>query len=260
MPRHRAAGDPFARIAPYYDQLMANVPYDLWADYLFQLAELAGRPMLPGSRVLDLATGTGSVAFELAKRGCLVVGVDRSCAMLDQARRRARDAGLAVEFLCYDLADLSLPAEFSHAVCLYDSLNYITEADRLKQAFANTRAALVPGGLFIFDVNTVRALEEELFTQTSRQGAPIQYRWTSRYDPATRVSRIRMRFTIPAARQRFSIVHEQRAYTDEEIRSLLRQAGFRRISAYEAYRLTSPTPDSDRVFYVAERADAPDQS
>jgi demethylmenaquinone methyltransferase/2-methoxy-6-polyprenyl-1,4-benzoquinol methylase len=40
----------------------------------------------PGDRVLDVATGTGLVAFELARRGCEVVGVDQSDEMLAGAR------------------------------------------------------------------------------------------------------------------------------------------------------------------------------
>jgi demethylmenaquinone methyltransferase/2-methoxy-6-polyprenyl-1,4-benzoquinol methylase len=42
---------------------------------------------LPGQRVLDVATGTGLVAFALARRGCDVVGLDQSEDMLAVARR-----------------------------------------------------------------------------------------------------------------------------------------------------------------------------
>jgi demethylmenaquinone methyltransferase / 2-methoxy-6-polyprenyl-1,4-benzoquinol methylase len=42
---------------------------------------------LPGQRVLDVATGTGMVAFALARRGCDVVGLDQSEDMLSVARR-----------------------------------------------------------------------------------------------------------------------------------------------------------------------------
>ena len=45
----------------------------------------------PGSRVLDVATGTGAVALELRARGCAVVGIDQSPEMLAVARRRGLD-------------------------------------------------------------------------------------------------------------------------------------------------------------------------
>jgi len=254
--RERAAPvDSFARIAPHYDTLMASVPYARWADYIAQLAGLSGNLIRPGSRVLDLATGTGSVALEFAERGCAVTGIDLSQPMLVEAKRKASERGLSAEFICSDLADFRSEPAFDHAICLYDSLNYITDPDELKRAFANTRGALAPSGLLIFDVNTVHALEAELFTQKSPEGAAVQYRWVSKYDPATRISRIRMRFEIPASGEQFEVIHRQRAYTDAELRSFMHHAGFTDIRGYDAYQVAPPTPSSDRVFYAARATD-----
>ena len=252
MSRQTQKCDPFAAIAPHYDLLIASVPYHLWAEYVIRLSALAGHALPRGSKVLDLATGTGSVALEFAARGCTVTGVDCSEPMLAQARRKAAERGLDVRLACRDVCDLQLPSEFDLAVCLYDSLNYILESNALGMALANARLALRPGGLFIFDVNTVRALEAELFTQSSRPGAPLQYRWQSKYDPRTRTSRIRMSFLAPGTREKLKVVHRQRAYTDSELRPLLDAAGFEQVRSYEAYQTSPPGPDSDRVFYVAQ--------
>jgi len=233
---------------------MASVPYHLWAEYVTRLAALAEHAILPGSKVLDLATGTGSVALEFAARGCIVTGVDCSEPMLAEARRKATERGVALRLLCRDVCDFKLPSEFDLAVCLYDSLNYIVESSALELAFANIRSHLKPDGIFIFDVNTVRALEAELFTQRSRPGAPLQYDWRSKYDARTRISRISMSFVLPGARERIKIVHRQRAYTDTELRALLEAAGFGGVRSYEAYQTSPPGPDSDRVFYVARSA------
>jgi len=251
MSRARAVNeDQFARLAPHYDALMANVPYGLWVDYVSRLATLGGRPIWPGSRLLDLATGTGSVALEFARRGCLVVGVDLSAPMIAEAERKAALEDLPARFLVRDLCDFDLPAEFDHAVCLYDSLNYILDPEDLQHAFAHIERALKPGALLIFDVNTVRALDEEMFTQKSRPGAPVEYQWKSKYDPRTRTSRIRMDFHVLSTGEKFRIMHRQRAYTEAEIRSLLFQAGFTNVTTYDAYRSLPPGPESDRVFYV----------
>jgi len=252
MPPRAAQQDQFARIAPHYDALMANVPYALWAEYVRNLAALSGRPILPGRRLLDLATGTGSIALEFARAGCIVTGIDLSAPMIAQARKKARSCGMNAQFLVRDVADFDLPPEFDHAVCLYDSLNYILVPDRLKQAFANTRHALKDDGLLIFDVNTVQALEAELFTQESRPDAEVTYRWNSRYDSKTRVSTIRMSFTVAATGERIQLVHRQRGYSDAELRSFLLGAGFGEVNAYDGYRVTPPGPQSDRVFYTAK--------
>jgi SAM-dependent methyltransferase len=62
-----------------------------------------------GDRVLDLATGTGEVAVRAAARGARVVGIDSAEPMLEKARRRAGEAGVAVTL---DLGDIEyLPYE-----------------------------------------------------------------------------------------------------------------------------------------------------
>jgi SAM-dependent methyltransferase len=233
---------------------MASVPYQLWAEYVGRLAGLAGRAIVPGSKVLDLATGTGSVALEFAARGCVVTGIDCSEPMLAQARRKASERGLTVRLLCRDVSDFELAAEFDLAVCLYDSLNYILDSTALQRAFANVRSSLKSDGVFIFDVNTVKALEGELFTQRSGPGAPLQYDWRSKYDPSARISRIRMTFQAPGMRKSIKVVHRQRAYTDTELRSLLEAARFEKVRSYEAYQTSPPVAESDRVFYVAHTA------
>jgi SAM-dependent methyltransferase len=55
--------------------------------------------LLAGSRVLDVATGSGNAAIAAARCGCEVTGIDYVPALLEHARVRARAEGLAVEFV-----------------------------------------------------------------------------------------------------------------------------------------------------------------
>ena len=54
---------------------------------------------MPGQRVLDLGTGTGTVARGLAQQGCQVIGLDPSAPLLAQARQLDRHAGVAVDHI-----------------------------------------------------------------------------------------------------------------------------------------------------------------
>lgn len=64
----------------------------------------------PGAiRVADLGCGTGSLSVLLAGFGAEVVGVDLSPAMIELAQRKARVAGLAIEFDVGDASDPDLP-------------------------------------------------------------------------------------------------------------------------------------------------------
>jgi demethylmenaquinone methyltransferase/2-methoxy-6-polyprenyl-1,4-benzoquinol methylase len=86
-PRHRHAIALFAPLGPTYDRYARLLSFGQdprWRRFL--VSRLRARP---GDVVLDVATGTGSVALELVRRlGCDVVGLDQSPQMLDEARRR----------------------------------------------------------------------------------------------------------------------------------------------------------------------------
>jgi SAM-dependent methyltransferase len=56
------------------------------------------QPLGPGSRVLDVACGTGNLAMIAARRGCAVSGIDIAGNLIEQARARSADAGLYIDF------------------------------------------------------------------------------------------------------------------------------------------------------------------
>jgi SAM-dependent methyltransferase len=82
----------FGRTASDYGKHRAGFP-DSFFDRLQRL-----QIGVPGQSVVDLGTGTGTLARGFAARGCAVVGIDPSPSMLEEARSLARDAGLEAEF------------------------------------------------------------------------------------------------------------------------------------------------------------------
>jgi SAM-dependent methyltransferase len=174
--------------------------------------------------------------------------------MLEVARQKSRKAGLEITWLCQDAAALDLPARsFDAAVCLYDSLNYLIQPGDLAACFSGVRRCLRPEGLFIFDLNTEHALEAEMFTQSDTTNPSLRYRWNSKFDHTTRLSRIVMEFWQPRG-ERFTETHYQRAYPTDKVVAMLESAQFTLGGLFEAYTLLPPGPLSSRIFYVARRA------
>ena len=144
-------------LAGCYDEFTTDVDYAAWAEYIQRHFERAG---LPGSTVLDLACGTGSLTRELSLRGYEMIGVDLSPDMLAQAAEKNRDAeGIAPIFLCQSMDQLDLYGTIDACVCCLDSINYVTDPKKLRRAFQRVHLFLMPGGLFLFDVNTPAKLE-----------------------------------------------------------------------------------------------------
>ena len=253
-PSDRSIETSFGAVSPFYDTLMASVPYRFWSDYLGKLWKKHGTQ--PKS-VLDLACGTGTMSRLLATRGYIVTGSDLSAGMLEVARRKTAEADLSLEFFQQDAAELDLgDLRFDAVICLFDSLNYILDPERVQSAFERVLEHLHPGGTFLFDVNTEYALAEGMFNQScTRRDEPLHYRWRSRYDSQTRLCTVNMRFEYDpgggAERQVFTEVHRQRAYSKEDLTGWLRNAGFAEVSVYDAYSTDPPKKRSDRLFYLA---------
>ena len=127
--------------AEVYEDFLVRWQFRPWTAVL--LAEAA---ILPGERILDLATGTGIVAREAAPfvgAGGRVVALDINPAMLAVGRSRPDPAGAAIEWLEGDAAALPLPDAAFDAVLCQQGLQYF--AGRTAAA-AEVRRVLAPGG------------------------------------------------------------------------------------------------------------------
>ena len=95
----------FGRTASDYGRHRAGFP-DSFYDRL--------RPFgigLEGQRLVDLGTGTGTLARGFAARGCRVVGVDLSASMLAEARRQCEPLGADIRFVAARAESTGLPAD-----------------------------------------------------------------------------------------------------------------------------------------------------
>jgi SAM-dependent methyltransferase len=139
----------YETLAPFYDRFTAHHDYELWTRGLLGLAR---RHALSGRRVLDAGCGTGKSFLPLLERGFQVTACDRSQAMLDVAATKV-DGRVALHRR--DLRRLDRLGEFDLITCLDDVANYLTEPAELEEALSGLARNLRPGGLLLFDANTL---------------------------------------------------------------------------------------------------------
>jgi len=137
----------FATIADRYDFITVALSYGQDRRWKRRLIDLAAPQR--GSRALDLATGTGDIAFALAARGARVVGLDITLRMIELARAK-HDRGL-VRFLVGDMLALPFPSACFDIVTTGYGLRNVPN---LTTAVDEIGRVLAPGGqLLSLDFN-----------------------------------------------------------------------------------------------------------
>lgn len=130
----------FATIADRYDLITIVLSYGQDRRWKHRLLDLA-KPM-PGASVLDVATGTGDIAFEFAAHGARVVGLDVTLRMIELARAKA-PAGSPASFLVGDMLALPFPSGSFDFVTTGYGLRNVPD---LAQAIDEILRVLRPGG------------------------------------------------------------------------------------------------------------------
>jgi SAM-dependent methyltransferase len=130
--------------ADRYDDWSAAMTQDV--PFYVALARKAEGPLV------ELAVGNGRVAIPVAlETGRKVIGIDSSPAMLEQARRRAAEAGVELDLLEGDMRDLTLDEPAGMIYCPFRALLHLpTWADR-RRTFERVGDALGPGGRFAWN-------------------------------------------------------------------------------------------------------------
>ncbi len=265
-PTPLTAADPataaYEALAPFYDAYTRSYDHDRWLGNLEAIALGAG---LRGRRLLDVACGTGKSFMPMLDRGYEVVACDISPAMVEQARRRS---GLdRTDVLVCDMRDLPRLGTFDLATCLDDSLNYLLCEEELEQALAGVARNVRPGGLFIFDMNSLAVYRKHFSEDSVIETDEALFCWRGTGERAVAPGAT-CEATIEIFSEgdggcwtRTSSRHLQRHHDPALVRKLLPMAGFELVELYgqvTGARLDQPV-DEDRhlkLVYFCRRTQA----
>lgn len=118
-------------------------------------AEIEGVLALTGVEtrtVLDLGCGPGRHAIPLAARGLQVTAVDLSSLLLERAEKRAREAGVTVEWSRADMREFTRSAAFDLVISMWTSFGYFDDPEDDLHVLRLCHSALRPGGALLLDV------------------------------------------------------------------------------------------------------------
>ena len=281
----------YSAFAYVYDELMDNVPYDAWAEYLIGLLKENG---VPEGLVCELGCGTGQMTRRLSAAGYDMIGIDLSEEMLDVAREQeyggyegecdceeeegadASDAEAELDdemevtaaepsilYLQQDMREFELYGTVSAVVSICDSMNYMTSDEDLLQVFRLVNNYLDKDGVFIFDMNTEYKYKELMGDTTIAENREdVSFIWENLYDAEKRLNEYCLTLFAkaetedededgPALYEKYEEVHLQRAYPLTEVKRLLAEAGMTFVAAYDVLTHDTPGPECERMYIVA---------
>ena len=244
----------YEALAASYDGLTRDIPYE---KYLRFFKTLLRRYGVKAATVLDLACGTGSLSVLLAKHGYEVLGVDRSEEMLTVAAEKAMELEENQPFfVAQPMQRLRIHEPVDACVCALDSINYVTKPQDVQKAVRCVYKSLRPGGLFVFDINTLYKLENldgQVFLDETEDSYCV---WRAVYDKRHSLCRYGMdlfqRLEDDTWERSFE-EHIERAYTPEELSGWLTEAGFAQIEQFGNLRLEAPENTELRIFFAAKK-------
>ncbi|MEL7472532.1 MAG: class I SAM-dependent methyltransferase [Planctomycetota bacterium] len=190
---------------------------------------------------LEPACGTGRYLRVAAGRGCRVIGVDLSEAMVAYARQRCERLGFGDRCLFHAgpmerLGDHVVPASVDFAFCLINSVRHIETDEGMLEHLESVRASLRPGGVYAVGLGTSRA-EWEFETEDvweARRGS-MGVRQVVQYTPPAssraRFERVISHMTVRrgARTETIDSTYRLRTYRIERWRELMELAGLRLV-------------------------------
>ena len=209
----RRVGAVFSSVARRYDlmnDLMSGGMHRLWKDRF--VARVKPRP---GERVLDMAGGTGDVAFRMAKRGARITVADINPDMLGVGQDRAKERGVdGLTWRAEDAAKLTFADRSFDAYTIAFGIRNVTD---IPAALREAHRVLVRGGRFF-------CLE---FSTSDWPGFAEAYEAYS----STVIPRIGKAVADDEASYRYLVESIRRFPKPEAFRQMIADAGFTRANA-----------------------------
>ncbi len=244
--------DSYTSFAQVYDTFMDNIPYKEGCAYLCRLLAEYG---ITDGLLAELGCGTGTLTELLSECGFDMIGIDNSPDMLEIAMDKRAESGHDILYLLQDMREFELYGTVRGIISFCDSINYITDPRDLLTVFRLVNNYLDPDGIFIFDFHTLHYYKDILGESTiAEDREDMSFIWDNYYDTESRIHEFGLSIFVQETDdlyRKYQEDHYQRAYSLEEIKELLAQAGLIFLDAYDELSFGQPNENSTRIHVIA---------
>jgi SAM-dependent methyltransferase len=242
----------YGYLSEVYNELMADVDYEMWAEYLDGILKRYGV-----KTVFETGCGTGNITRELFRLGYDITASDISEGMISAAAGQARKFGYDIKFILQDMRNIEVGNKPDAILSVCDGPNYLDEVG-LKSFAVSAFNALKGSGVLLFDISSkskLKRMDGEVYFDDGDDATCI---WQNAYDSTT--DSLCMDVTLFVRRgslfERFSERHIQYAYDPGFVEKIFLSAGFASVSIFDCFTDKKPDENSDRIQYVCRKAAA----
>ena len=211
------------------------------------------------AKILELCCGTGRLTVPIAKDGHNICGVDYTSSMLEQAKVKASEAGLEINFIEADIRSLNLQEKFDFIFIPFNSIHHLYKNEDLFKAFNGVKNHLKKGGLFLLDCfnpNIQYIVEGEkeqkkIAEYTTEDGRAVLIKQTMCYESATQINRIEWHYFINGEFHSIQNL-DMRLFFPQELDSYLEGAGFEIIHKFGNFEEERFENKSEKQIFVCK--------
>ena len=215
------------------------------ADFIFEILNLKR-----GSKVLDVPCGNGRIAFELAKKGCSVTGIDLNDNMIEKAKQVSKKRKLKVDFHTGDMRKIPWKNKFNTVMCWWGSFGYFDDKGN-KGFIKAVSSSLKKGGKFIIDTHIMETLLPKYEPKGWEKFGDYKVLEERRFDFVN--SRIDVDWTFIKDGKEIIKTSSIQLYTYKELTSLLEKYGFGNFRAFGSLNKNDSTLLGKRLYLVCEK-------
>lgn len=249
----------YIRFAEVYDLMGADKHSIKMTKYCFDIFDKFNISPTTG---LDVCCGTGTAILKFSEMGIKMSGLDKSPYMLASAAKKLKGKKIKLyqkslpKFKILQTKNSKKIQQFDLITSFFDSLNYLLSERELKTAFKSIYQHLIPGGWFIFDMNTPEALkylwDGNVYADTK---SDIAWIWKNEYIPKEKTAYCHATFFLKRGKdyKRFFELHKEKGYANGTIKKMLRETGFQIKGYYRCHTFDKVDRDTNRFCAVVRK-------
>ncbi|MBS3767836.1 MAG: class I SAM-dependent methyltransferase [Candidatus Cloacimonetes bacterium] len=229
----------------FYEEHITPEASEKQVDFLIEYLELE-----KSMKILDLACGYGRHTNRLVQRGYEVIGLDKSEAFLQEARKRAKKFGVNPKYIQGDMRELDYQQEFDRIILMFTAFGYFSDEENFK-VLQNINSALTPGGILCFDIMNRDYLQKNFLPYiVSEKNGDLMIDRNS-FDSKT--GHLHNRRIIIRDGIRKDKPFLLRVYNPTEIKMWLKKAGYIFKNMYSYWEGDDLQQDSRRMILIAKK-------